>query len=230
MGFTLMWAGTIKELEQIVHPKMREETNDKGMTPQELFTEEHKDMKKVGEEWMKNTATSCTVVGALIVIIMFAAAFTVPGEALFEITLTRFSGDILPATDAGIVLSIADSLVGLFASGCQPSSTNDPFGLRRISYGLVQVLVEKDRNLDLKQALELAAEVQHIKVDASTIDDVHQFVTRRLEQFLRIYSTENKELYHWGTVSISVSYIWPIVRVKPETPPHSALGAFTAEL
>jgi glycyl-tRNA synthetase len=29
-------------------------------------------------------------------------------EALFEITLTRFSGDILPATDAGIVLSIAD--------------------------------------------------------------------------------------------------------------------------
>uniref|UniRef100_A0A2N9HHV9 glycine--tRNA ligase n=1 Tax=Fagus sylvatica TaxID=28930 RepID=A0A2N9HHV9_FAGSY len=108
-------------------------------------------------------------------------------EALFEITLTRFSGDILPATDAGIVLSIADrldSLVGLFASGCQPSSTNDPFGLRRISYGLVQVLVEKDRNLDLKQALELAAEVQHIKVDASTIDDVHQFVTRRLEQFL----------------------------------------------
>lgn len=30
-----------------------------------------------------------------------------------------------------------DSLVGLFAAGCQPSSTNDPFGLRRTSYGLV---------------------------------------------------------------------------------------------
>uniref|UniRef100_A0A2N9FT46 glycine--tRNA ligase n=1 Tax=Fagus sylvatica TaxID=28930 RepID=A0A2N9FT46_FAGSY len=108
-------------------------------------------------------------------------------EALFEITLTRFSGDILPATDAGIVLSIADrlaSLVGLFASGCQPSSTNDPFGLRRISYGLVQVLVEKDRNLDLKQALELAAEVQHIKVDASTIDDVRaKDPSRVLSQF-----------------------------------------------
>ncbi|GMY19887.1 hypothetical protein FCV25MIE_15126 [Fagus crenata] len=33
-------------------------------------------------------------------------------EAMFEITLTRFSGDILPATDAGIVLSIADRLKG----------------------------------------------------------------------------------------------------------------------
>ncbi|KAM3704324.1 hypothetical protein ACJW31_04G167700 [Castanea mollissima] len=108
-------------------------------------------------------------------------------EALYEITLPRFSGDILPATDAGIGLAIADrldSLVGLFAAGCQPSSTNDPFGLRRISYGLVQLLVEKDKNLDLKQALELAAEVQPIQVDASTIEDVLQFVTRRLEQFL----------------------------------------------
>ncbi|KAJ0439139.1 putative glycine--tRNA ligase [Helianthus annuus] len=108
-------------------------------------------------------------------------------DALFEITLPRFSGDILPETDAGIVLSIADrldSLVGLFGAGCQPSSTNDPFGLRRISYGLVQVLVEKDRNLDLKRALEVAASVQSLKIDLVTLDEVHQFVTRRLEQFL----------------------------------------------
>ncbi|ONI22483.1 hypothetical protein PRUPE_2G132400 [Prunus persica] len=108
-------------------------------------------------------------------------------EALFEITLPRFSGDILPKTDAGIVLSIADrldSLVGLFSAGCQPSSANDPFGLRRISYGLVQVLVEQDKHLDLRQALELAADVQPLKVDPSTVNDAHQFVTRRLEQYL----------------------------------------------
>ncbi|KAI3444802.1 hypothetical protein Pfo_001467 [Paulownia fortunei] len=108
-------------------------------------------------------------------------------EALFEITLPRFSGDTLPKTDAGAVLAIADrleSLVGLFAAGCQPSSTNDPFGLRRISYGLVQLLVETNRNLELRHALELAAAVQPIKVESQTIDDVHQFVTRRLEQFL----------------------------------------------
>ncbi|CAK9149389.1 unnamed protein product [Ilex paraguariensis] len=108
-------------------------------------------------------------------------------EALFEITVPRFSGDVLPKTDAGIVLAIADrldSLVGLFGAGCQPSSSNDPFGLRRISYGLVQVLVENNRNLDLRHALGLAAAVQPIKIDAKTIGDVHQFVTRRLEQFL----------------------------------------------
>ncbi|KEH17856.1 glycyl-tRNA synthetase alpha chain/beta chain [Medicago truncatula] len=108
-------------------------------------------------------------------------------EALYEITLPRFSGDILPKSDAGIVLAISDrldSLVGLFSAGCQPSSTNDPFGLRRISYGLVQLLVENNKNLDFKEALELAADVQPIKVNPQVIDEVLQFVTRRLEQFL----------------------------------------------
>ncbi|GER49379.1 glycine--tRNA ligase beta subunit [Striga asiatica] len=108
-------------------------------------------------------------------------------EALFEITLPRFSGDMLPKTDAGAVLAISDrleSLVGLFAAGCQPSSTNDPFGLRRISYGLVQLLVETNRNLELRNALELAADVQPIKVESQTVDNAHQFVTRRLEQLL----------------------------------------------
>ncbi|XP_019173207.1 PREDICTED: glycine--tRNA ligase, chloroplastic/mitochondrial 2 isoform X1 [Ipomoea nil] len=108
-------------------------------------------------------------------------------EALYEISLPRFSGDVSPKSDAGTVLAIADrldSLVGLFAAGCQPSSTNDPFGLRRIAYGLVQLLVETNKNVDLRRALLLAAAVQPIKVDTKTIDDVHQFVTRRLEQFL----------------------------------------------
>lgn len=108
-------------------------------------------------------------------------------EALLEITLPRFSGDVIPKTDAGMVLAIGDrldSLVGLFAAGCQPSSTNDPFGLRRISYGLVQILVEKDKNVNFKHALEIAASVQPVKVEANTLDDVYQFVTRRLEQLL----------------------------------------------
>ena len=50
-----------------------------NMTPHELFKKNHKEMKKEGEISMKGTATSCTVVGALIVTMMFAVAFQVPG-------------------------------------------------------------------------------------------------------------------------------------------------------
>ncbi|CAL5036240.1 unnamed protein product [Urochloa decumbens] len=108
-------------------------------------------------------------------------------EALFEITLPRFSGDVFPRTDAGIVLAVADrldSLVGLFGAGCQPNSTNDPFGLRRASYGLVQILVENKKGFDLRRALTLMAEVQPIEIGTDVIDEAVQFVTRRLEQLL----------------------------------------------
>ena len=53
--------------------------NKERLTPRELFTKNHKDIRKDGEQWMKEIVTSCTVVDALIVTIMFAAVFTVPG-------------------------------------------------------------------------------------------------------------------------------------------------------
>jgi hypothetical protein len=69
----------MQAVESIVPTQFRENKNKDGKTPQELFTESHKELVKEGEKWMKSTSTSCTVVGALIVTIMFAAAFTVPG-------------------------------------------------------------------------------------------------------------------------------------------------------
>ena len=44
-----------------------------------LFTEEHKELAKEGEKWLKNTASSCMLVSTLITTVMFAAIFTVPG-------------------------------------------------------------------------------------------------------------------------------------------------------
>lgn len=57
----------------------REMQNKQGMTARALFASQHKKMRKLGEKWMKETATSCTVVAALIATIMFTSAFTVPG-------------------------------------------------------------------------------------------------------------------------------------------------------
>lgn len=48
-------------------------------TPQELFTDEHAELREKGEIWMKERATQCTVVATLIATITFAGAFTLPG-------------------------------------------------------------------------------------------------------------------------------------------------------
>ncbi|KAK4593217.1 hypothetical protein RGQ29_017380 [Quercus rubra] len=68
-----------KEVESVVHPSVRDSINTNGQTARELFTESHKELVKEGEKWVKETSSSCTLVGALIVTIMFAAVITVPG-------------------------------------------------------------------------------------------------------------------------------------------------------
>ncbi|XP_059435298.1 uncharacterized protein LOC132168195 [Corylus avellana] len=76
MQSELRW---FKDVEKVCLPWIHDIRNDTNMTAKELFIHNHKDMLKEGEKWMKGTATSCTVVGALIITIMFTAAFTVPG-------------------------------------------------------------------------------------------------------------------------------------------------------
>ncbi|KAM1821710.1 hypothetical protein TB2_023481 [Malus domestica] len=72
----LQW---FKEVESIVDPMDRESKNNDKKTPREVFTENHKEMWKDAKKSMKETANSCTIVGTLIITIMFAAVFTVPG-------------------------------------------------------------------------------------------------------------------------------------------------------
>ena len=69
----------MQEVESVVHPSVRDSINTNGQTARELFTESHKELVKEGEKWVKETSSSCTLVGALIVTIMFAAVITVPG-------------------------------------------------------------------------------------------------------------------------------------------------------
>ncbi|CAB4299285.1 unnamed protein product [Prunus armeniaca] len=71
------WFKEVKSL--VVLPSGVGAFNKQGMRPHEVFTQNHNKLKEEGEKWMKDTATSCTVVGALTITIMFAAAFTVPG-------------------------------------------------------------------------------------------------------------------------------------------------------
>lgn len=73
-------------------------------------------------------------------------------EAIFEQYLPRFSGDIVPTTDIGAALALADrldSLVGIFSIGQQPSGSRDPFALRRASLGVLRIMLEHNIDLSL---------------------------------------------------------------------------------
>lgn len=48
------------------------------------------------------------------------------------------------------------------------------------------MLVEKNRNLDLRHALELAAAVQPLKIDAGSIDDVISSLLYSVYKFIYV--------------------------------------------
>ncbi|XP_028752494.1 uncharacterized protein LOC114712188 [Neltuma alba] len=68
-----------KAVESVVNPGIELRLNKEGLTPLDYFKKNHKVLRNEGEKWIKDTASSCSVVGALIVTIVFATAFTVPG-------------------------------------------------------------------------------------------------------------------------------------------------------
>ncbi|CAE5976944.1 unnamed protein product [Arabidopsis arenosa] len=72
----LLWFKAVKKIVPRSYIKTK---NNDGEIAHDLFTKEHDNLRKEGEKWMKETATSCMLVATLIATVVFAAAFTVPG-------------------------------------------------------------------------------------------------------------------------------------------------------
>ena len=66
-------------MKKVVPRKFAEEKNNDGLTPGDLFIKEHEELKKKGETWVKDNASSCMIVATLITTVVFGAAITVPG-------------------------------------------------------------------------------------------------------------------------------------------------------
>ena len=91
-------------------------------------------------------------------------------EGIFEQYLPRFAGDILPKTEIGRILSIADkvdNIVATFSRGKAPTGSQDPFALRRQALGIINILLRItisliDFILLLLQILSLFLQVSNI--------------------------------------------------------------------
>jgi len=86
-----------------VHLKCREARNNEGKKPGEIFLETHKELMRDGEKWAKDTAGTFAIVGVLVIAVMFAALYTVPGgyhkESGVPIFINEKSFTILIVTD-----------------------------------------------------------------------------------------------------------------------------------
>jgi len=103
-------------------------------------------------------------------------------QAIYEHYLPRFAGDQVPQSRPGLAVGLADrldTLIGLFAAGHKPSGARDPFALRRTAIGLIQVLVEHQQRIDLRQALIDAATVQAFEGAEAQVEACLEFLATR---------------------------------------------------
>lgn len=122
----------------------------------------------------------------------------------------RYTGDTLPSTDIGKVVSMADKLdaiVGSFGIGIHPTGSQDPYALRRQALGIVGMIIEDERNISLKYLLQKSYTIfiqQGVTMEPleEVISALEDFFNQRLrfilqEKGLR-YDTIDAVLAHGG--------------------------------
>ncbi len=94
------------------------------------------------------------------------------------------AGSAIPQSDMGRVVALADrfdTLTGCFGIGQVPTGTADPFGLRRISLAIIQIIKESEYSISLHEICDTALALYEDKVDGSekTIATILEFIKQR---------------------------------------------------
>ena len=91
-----------------------------------------------------------------------------------------------------IALSISDkldSLVGFFGIDKKPTSSKDPFALRRIALGLVRTIIENKKDFKIKDLIRYSAslyETQNLKLtNQNLFNDLEDFLIDRFRYYMR---------------------------------------------
>jgi glycyl-tRNA synthetase beta chain len=119
----------------------------------------------------------------------YASADGEPGEvaaAIDEHYMPRGAGGALPASGAGTAVALADkldTLAGIFAIGQKPSGTKDPFGLRRAAIGILRILLEKKLDVDLRQLVNRAVQLQPVQ-NETVAADLWVYVFDRMRAYM----------------------------------------------
>ncbi|MCB1072747.1 MAG: glycine--tRNA ligase subunit beta [Chlamydiia bacterium] len=104
-------------------------------------------------------------------------------NAIEEHWLPKSEGGPLPASPTGIILSLADkldNLISYFKVGLKPTSSSDPYALRRQAIGVIKILIENQLNLDLSLIIK--------------DDQVLDFITNRAKGVLEEYGFQKDEI------------------------------------
>ena len=111
--------------------------------------------------------------------------------ALEEQYLPRSPEDGIPQTPTGTFLALADrldTLMAFFKAGMVPSGSEDPFGLRRMAYGIVRIILERTLRMNLTLLMSRAERLLVSQgIEAGAAASVQKGLIDFLMERLRFY-------------------------------------------
>ncbi|EPE37564.1 glycyl-tRNA synthetase beta subunit, GlyRS [Candidatus Photodesmus katoptron Akat1] len=109
--------------------------------------------------------------------------------ALYEQYRPRFSGDLLPSRGIASSLALADKLdtiVGIFGINQIPKKGGDPFALRRLSLGVLRIIIENSYDFDLADLITKSKELFKNKLTNNSVEiHVIEFILARLHAWYK---------------------------------------------
>ncbi len=98
----------------------------------------------------------------------------------------------IPKKPYSIALSISDkldSLVGFFGINLKPSSSKDPYALRRTAIGLIRLILENNKNFKLRELINYSCKFykeQNFEFNEKSLQkDLGQFILERFKNYLK---------------------------------------------
>tara|TARA_Y100000590_G_scaffold26320_1_gene29658 strand:- start:68 stop:2155 length:2088 start_codon:yes stop_codon:yes gene_type:complete len=98
----------------------------------------------------------------------------------------------IPRKSYSVALSLSDkldSLVGFFGINLKPTSSKDPYALRRLAIGLVKMILENNKKIKLKDLINYSIQLyndQNLKFDSKNIlDNLLEFLKDRFVNYMK---------------------------------------------
>jgi glycyl-tRNA synthetase len=116
-------------------------------------------------------------------------------QAIEEQWMPRFENAPLPKSPTGIILSLADKIdnvIACYSVGLKPTSSSDPYALRRQVIGMLKILIEAEESVNLKKVLEEASS-HFSKIDSDLIQEILSFITARAKSVFEEYGFKKDE-------------------------------------
>ena len=106
--------------------------------------------------------------------------------------LPSSSNGIIPKNDYSIAISLSDkidTLVGFFGLKILPSSSKDPYGLRRLTIGLIRIIIENKKTLKLNEIINYSKQLYNNQSidfkNKNFFDDLNIFIVDRFKNFMK---------------------------------------------